>query len=315
MDAPAPSYLTLLRSGELHHRVRQARGILQSCTLCPRQCRVNRLRGQTGFCRAGADVRIASWNAHRWEEPVISGSNGSGTIFFTYCTGRCMFCQNYPISQLGSGKDISAERLGGIMLELQKWGCHNINLVTPTHYVPQILTAVESAAARGLVIPLVYNTSGYDMPDTLRLLDGVVDIYLPDSKYADDAVADRLSGYHEYVLHNRLALLEMFRQTGPGLQLDEQGLARRGMIIRHLVLPDDLSQTEAVLRWIASHIGTEVHVSLMSQYFPAWRAVDTPSLGRGITLDEYQAAVDALERLGFENGWQQELPEAMFLSE
>lgn len=315
MASTDPSYLALLRSGELRQRVRRARGILESCTLCPRRCRVNRLQGEFGYCRAGANVRVASWNAHRWEEPVISGTEGSGTIFFSYCTGRCMFCQNYPISQLGSGKDISAERLGGLMLELQKWGCHNVNLVTPTQYVPQILAAVESAAARGLVIPLVYNTSGYDAPETLQLLDGVVDVYLPDSKYADDEVAARVSGYHDYVRHNRLALLEMLRQVGPELILDNQGLAQRGMIVRHLVLPDQLSQTKEVLAWLAENLGTGVHVSLMSQYFPAWRAVGTPGLGRGITPAEYQAAVDVLESLGFENGWQQELPEAEVLFE
>ncbi|MCE5257465.1 MAG: radical SAM protein [Chloroflexi bacterium] len=307
-----PSYLALYHSGELHQRVRRAQQILENCTLCPRQCGVNRTQGERGFCGALACVRVASWNVHRWEEPPISGTEGSGTIFFSYCTGRCSFCQNYPISQLGSGKDVTPERLGGMMLELQRQGCHNINLVTPTHYVPQILAAVESAATHGLHIPLVYNTSGYDQVDTLRLLEGIVDIYLPDCKYADDAVAARLSGYRAYAAHNRPALLEMLRQVGTELLLDEQGLARRGMIIRHLVLPNGLAQTAEVLRWIAENMTNRVHVSLMSQYYPAWRAVDSLELNRTITVEEYQTAADALAELGFENGWQQELPDAYF---
>ncbi|MHB9032125.1 MAG: radical SAM protein [Anaerolineae bacterium] len=306
-SAVLPPYRALYESGALRRWVRQAQQILENCTLCPRLCRINRLHGETGYCQAGTAVRVASWNVHRWEEPPISGTEGSGTVFFSYCTGRCSFCQNYPISQLGHGQDVTPERLGGMMLELQRQGCHNINLVTPTHYVPQILAAVESAAALGLQIPLVYNTSGYDRVETLRLLDGVVDIYLPDSKYSGDSVAARLSGYKNYVVNNQLALQEMYRQVGAELVLDEHGLARRGMIIRHLVLPNDLSQTGQVLRWIKENLSNQLHVSLMAQYFPAWRAVETQELNRSITLDEYQAAIDALEEYGFENGWQQEL--------
>lgn len=310
-SAGTPSYLVLYANGELHRRVRISRQILQSCTLCPRMCRVNRSQGEKGYCGALAAVRVASWNVHRWEEPPISGTRGSGTIFFAYCTGRCSFCQNYPISQLHSGKDVTAERLGGMMLELQRLGCHNINLVTPTHYVPQILAAVESAAAHGLHIPLVYNTSGYDQVETLRLLDGVVDIYLPDSKYADEQIAARLSGYRNYVASNRLALSEMYRQVGPELKLAE-GIAQRGMIIRHLVLPGGLSQTRQVLGWIAENLSNRLHVSLMSQYYPAWRAVESDDLNRIITEDEYEEALNALSEYGFENGWQQELPEVDF---
>jgi len=252
-------------------------------------------------------ARVASHNAHHWEEPPISGSRGSGTIFFSHCTGRCLFCQNYPISQLGVGDEVGTRQLGGMMLTLQRWGCHNINLVTPTHYVPQILAGLEVAVAGGLHIPLVYNTSGYDCVETLFLLDGVVDIYLPDAKYADDAVARRLSGFVDYVGHNRAALLEMHRQVGAALQVDEAGVARRGLVIRHLVLPDGLAGTEDVLRWIAQHLSTSAYVSLMAQYFPAHRAVGDPQLGRRITFDEYDAALEALQRAGFENGWQQEI--------
>jgi len=302
-----PSYLALYASGELHKRVRQAQQILSACTLCPRMCGVNRIAGEKGYCGALAQVRVASWNVHRWEEPPISGTEGSGTVFFSFCTSRCTFCQNYPISQLGSGKDFTQERLGGMMLELQRLGCHNINLVTPTHYVPQILAAVESAAKLGLHIPLVYNTSGYDRVETLRLLEGVIDIYLPDSKYADDTVAARLSGYRSYVVNNRLALLEMYRQVGDTLLLDDREVALHGMIIRHLVLPDGLAQTGEVLRWIAANLSNRVHISLMSQYYPAWRAVEQPELNRTIREDEYQAALAALEGLGFDDGWLQEL--------
>ncbi|MHB1355909.1 MAG: radical SAM protein [Anaerolineae bacterium] len=302
-----PGYLLLLRNGLLHTRVHQAWGVLKACTLCPRRCGVNRLAGEIGYCRAGSDVRIASWNVHRWEEPPISGTCGSGTLFFSYCTGRCSFCQNYPISQLGVGKDVTPERLGGMMLELQELGCHNINLVTPTHYVPHILAALESAAAHGLTIPVLYNSSGYDTVETIRLLDGIVDIYLPDSKYADDTVAGKISGFRDYVANNRAALQEMVRQVGEELVLDDKGIARHGLIIRHLVLPSELSQTAEVLRWIAENLSPRVHISLMSQYFPAWHAVDNPELGQALTLEEYEKAIEALADLGFENGWQQEL--------
>jgi len=302
-----PAYRALAASGELHARVEAAWERLKACDLCPRRCGVDRLAGQVGFCRAGAQARVASHNIHRWEEPPISGSRGSGTIFFSYCTARCLFCQNYPISQLGVGEEVTNERLAQMMLTLQRWGCHNINLVTPTHYVPQILAALEIAAARGLRIPLVYNTSGYERVETLRLLDGIVDIYLPDAKYADDAIARRLSGFVDYVTHNRAALLEMARQVGCALQVDAEGIAMRGMVIRHLVLPNGLAGTEEVLRWIAENLSTSAYISLMSQYFPAYRAVGDPELGRSITFDEYDAALEALERLGFENGWRQEV--------
>lgn len=302
-----PGYLPLLRNGLLHARVRQAWEVMTACTLCPRHCAVNRLAGEKGYCRAGSDVRVASWNVHRWEEPPISGTRGSGTLFFSYCTGRCSFCQNYPISQLGVGRDVTPERLGGMMLELQELGCHNINLVTPTHYVPHILSALESAAAHGLHIPVLYNTSGYDAVETIRLLEGVVDIYLPDSKYADDTVAGRLSGFRGYVASNRAALHEMYRQVSEELVLDNEGIARHGLIIRHLVLPHELSQTTEVLRWITEHLSPRVHISLMSQYFPAWHAVDSAELNQTLSLEEYERAVDTLADLGLENGWQQEL--------
>jgi len=305
-EGPEPSYRRLLAQGELRRRVAAAYELLRACRLCPRACGVDRLAGQRGACGEGASVRLSSWTLHPWEEPPISGFRGSGTLFVSGCTGRCLFCQNYPISQLHHGQEVSVTRLAEMMLELQVRGAHNINLVSGTHFVPQWLAALEVAATAGLRIPLVYNTGGYEQVEVLRLLEGVVDIYLPDAKYADEGVAARLSGFRDYVRHNRLALLEMYRQVGPDLRLDPQGIAQRGLIIRHLVLPQGLAGTEAVFAWIAQHLGTEVHVSLMGQYFPAYRAVGDPVLGRPVAAEEYAAAIRAVEALGFANGWIQE---------
>jgi putative pyruvate formate lyase activating enzyme len=304
-----PGYLGLYRSGELRKRARSALAGLSRCELCPRMCGVNRLAdgpGNRGVCRVGALPVVASWTAHHWEEPPISGEQGSGTIFFSGCTGKCRFCQNYSISQLGYGNAVTTERFAAMLLELQRRGCHNINFVTPTHFVPQILAAVEVAAGWGLRIPLVYNTSGYERVEILRLLEGIIDIWLPDAKYADNETALRISGFPEYVEHNRAALREMYRQVGAGLQRDEAGLAQRGMIVRHLVLPYNLSDTAAVLAWLASELSPALHVSLMDQYFPTYKTLDDPTLGRKITPEEYRAALNAFEALGMENGWQQE---------
>jgi len=301
-----PGYLALHRSGELAERSRMALASLKACRLCPRRCGVDRTAGGRGVCRMAARPVVASWNVHPWEEPPISGTRGSGTIFFSGCTGQCCFCQNYPISQYRYGNEVSCERLGEMMLELQRRGCHNINFVTPTHFAAQILAATDYAAARGLRIPLVYNTSGYETVETLRLLEGVIDIWLPDAKYDDDAVARRLSGFKDYVAHNRAALREIFRQVGDELILDEAGIARRGMIIRHLVLPDGLAGTAGVLRWIATELSPRVHISLMDQYFPAYQAVNDPALGRKITPEEYDAALEAFEAAGLERGWLQD---------
>jgi len=267
---------------------------------------VNRLQGKQGYCRVGAKPKVASWNVHPWEEPPISGTRGSGTIFFSGCTGRCLFCQNYPISQLGVGNEVSVERLAEMMLELQRKGCHNINLVTPTHFVPQIMAALPHAIENGLRLPLVYNTSGYDAVEALKLLEGVVDIYLPDAKYADDETARRLSGFVRYVEANGAALKEMYHQVGEELVLDDEGIARRGLIVRHLVLPDSLAGTPRVLRWLAENLSPRVHVSLMDQYFPAHKAVVHSILGRKITTQEYEEAMSAFDKAGLENGWRQE---------
>lgn len=299
-----PAYLRLSLE-ELRCRARAAKARLAACDLCPRRCGVDRLAGERGYCRSTARLQVASWHRHMGEEPAISGQRGSGTIFFSNCTARCIYCQNYPISQLGTGNAISTAELASAMLSLQREGCHNVNLVTPTHYVPQILEALVLGVQKGLRIPLVYNTSGYETVDTLRLLDGVVDVYLPDAKYADEAVARELSGFDAYVRHNRAALREMQRQVGSTLMIDEAGVARRGLIVRHLVLPEGLSQTAEVLTWLAEVLDTDIHLSLMSQYFPAYEAVEHPRLGRRLRPSEYERALAHCERLGLEQGWRQ----------
>ncbi len=301
-----PSYLQLHRSGELARRAAAALATLTHCELCPRGCGVDRTAGDRGVCGVAAAPVIASWNVHPWEEPPISGTGGSGTIFFSGCTGKCVFCQNFPISQLRHGNAVSIARFADMMLSLQRRGVHNINFVTPTHFVPQILAAVDVAAGRGLRLPLVFNTSGYDAVATLQLLEGVVDIWLPDAKYNEDLVAHRISGFPRYVEHNRAALREIFRQVGPELILDEHGVARRGMIVRHLVLPGGLADTPGVMLWLAEELSPAIYVSLMDQYFPAYKAHDDPLLGRKITPEEYEAAVAAFTAAGLENGWMQE---------
>jgi len=301
-----PGYLALSRSGELARRIEAAYALLAPCHLCPRECAADRLAGEEGFCHGGAQPKVASWTLHPWEEPPISGTRGSGTIFFSGCTGRCLFCQNYPISQLGVGNVVTVERLAEMMIELQQRGAHNINLVTPTHFVPQILAALPLAIEMGLHLPLVYNSSGYESVEVLRLLDGVVDVWLPDAKYADDDIARRLSGFPHYVEHNRLVLGEIYRQVGDELLLDDEGIARRGLIIRHMVLPGGLAGTREVLHWIASALSSRIHVSLMAQYFPAYRAVGHPVLGRKLIAEEYEEALVAFDEADLEHGWRQE---------
>ena len=296
----------LYQSGELLQRVRIAYQQLRHCSLCPHNCGVNRIKGEQGRCRSGLKPRVASANLHRGEEPPISGTKGSGTIFFSGCTLRCLFCQNFPISQQNSGETISTQQLAQRMLGLQKRGAHNINLVTPTHWLPQILAALWLAIPQGFSLPIVWNSSGYETVEALQLLDGVVSVYLPDMKYSDDAQAVELSGAPGYTAVNRAAVLEMLRQVGQ-LQLDDNGIATRGLIIRHLVLPEGRAGSAETLPWIAEQLGDETHIALMSQYFPAWKATDTAGINRGLTHDEYDAAVEALEEAGLENGWVQEL--------
>ncbi len=295
----AGAYLELYHSGELETRARRAREILEDCQLCPRHCGLNRLAGEVGKCRTATQAVVSSYAPHFGEESPLVGSHGSGTIFFTHCNLRCVFCQNYSISQLGEGREVSEQELAGMMLSLQEMGCHNINLVSPTHVVPQILEALELAIARGLSIPLVYNCGGYDSVETLKLLDGIVDIYMPDMKYSDDDIARQYSGIENYPLVNRKAIKEMHRQVGD-LQLDERGVATRGLLVRHLVLPHGLAGTAAVVRFLAEEISLNTYLNVMAQYRPSHKASQYPLLARSITKQEFQEAVDLARQQGLE---------------
>lgn len=249
---------------------------------------------------------MASASPHFGEEPPLTGNGGAGAVFFAGCVMACRYCQNHAISQTDAGEEVSAGELAGVFLNLQDQGAENLDLVSPTHAVPQILEALDLAAGRGLRLPLVFNTGGYDALETLQLLDGAVDIYLPDAKYADDESAMRCSGVNGYVARNRAALKEMFRQVGT-LQFDERGVAMGGMLVRHLVLPNGLAGTEAVMRFLAEKISPDVHVSLMAQYSPKHRAPQDPAIARPITAEEYEAALDAFDQSGLENGFAQDV--------
>ena len=301
--------MDLYRDGRLDAKCREAEVLLSSCCLCPRQCGVDRTHGQKGFCRSGCLPIVSSYNAHMGEEPPISGSKGSGTIFFANCNMACAYCQNWPISQLGQGQKVSFERLAGMMLELQERGCHNINFVTPSHMTAQILLALPIAVKQGFNLPLVYNSSGYDAQISLKLMDGVVDIYLPDIRYCDPDASERYSQAPDYPAVCRAALREMWRQAG-ALQTDREEIAQKGMIIRHLVLPNQLSQTREALSFLAGEISPAVHLSLMAQYFPAHQTKSMPELDRRLTSGEYREALGWMEELGLENGWHQELDDS-----
>jgi putative pyruvate formate lyase activating enzyme len=299
------SYLNLYRTGELAQRAKLAREHLSSCDLCPRECRINRLAGKNGFCRATDKARVAAFNVHHGEEPCISGTRGSGTIFFSRCNLACIFCQNYPISQIGIGREISCDELSGMMLKLQNRGCHNINFVTPTQYIPHIIEALSLAVPRGFSLPLVYNSNGYDSQAALSLLDGIVDIYLPDMKYSDSLAASSYSGVSNYPRYNRIAVFEMFRQVGL-LQTDERNIARRGLIIRHLVLPRNISGSSAIFAYISQHLSPQIPVSLMTQYFPAHKAVGHPILGRSLNDEEIEHSLNKINFWKLTEGWAQE---------
>ena len=271
--------------------------MLAECRLCPRHCGVNRLAGESGKCRTVSQAMVSSYGPHFGEESPLVGRHGSGTIFFTYCNLRCVFCQNYTISQLGEGSTVDSEELAKMMLSLQAKGCHNINLVSPTHVVPFILEALELAASRGLNLPLVYNTGGYDSVETLELLDGVVDIYMPDMKYSDARTAEQLSGIKEYPQVNRAAIKEMHRQVGD-LQLDASGVAHRGLLVRHLVLPNRLAGTEAAVRFLAQEVSRNTYLNIMAQYHPCYKAFDIPQLARSVSRQEFSEAIDLAHQQG-----------------
>jgi putative pyruvate formate lyase activating enzyme len=285
----------LVRTGELTLRAERAQTRLRRCALCPRRCRVDRLAGELGECRTGARARLASAGPHYGEEAPLVGRGGSGTIFFAGCNLACVFCQNHDLSHLCRGREEEPARIAVTMMELQERGCENINLVSPSHVVPQVLAALVLAADQGLRLPLVYNTGGYDSLATLRLLDGVVDIYMPDMKYADESVGQRLSGVLDYVRRNRAAVAEMHRQVGD-LDLDAGGVARRGLLVRHLVLPNDLAGTQEVARFVAAQLSPDTYVNIMGQYHPAYLAERYGEIARPPSIVEYRRAVQqALE--------------------
>lgn len=293
-----PCYMQLLKSGELKERARLAARRMESCDLCARYCEVNRLVSLNGVvCRTGAKAVVHSYGPHHGEEGPLSGWCGSGTIFFSWCNLRCIFCQNWEISWQGIGREVTAEELAGMMLKLQAQGCHNINFVSPSHVVAQTLEALVIAAEQGLRLPLVYNTGGYDSLEALQILDGIIDIYMPDVKYGSDKVALTHSKVKDYVEANRTAVLEMHRQVGD-LELDHRGIAKRGLLIRHLVLPGDMKNTEQVVAFIAQDISQNTYLNLMDQYHPCYRAEEYPPLDRPLTGAEFQMALDICRMYG-----------------
>ena len=286
-----PSYIELRRTGELHERVEAAYKLMApACELCPRRCGVDRLSGQTGVCRTGALPLVSSYGPHFGEEPPLVGYCGSGTIFFAFCNLQCVFCQNYEISHGGMGREVTVEELANMMLALARQGCHNINWVTPTHQLPHILSALEVAAEAGLDVPIVYNCGGYEPVKVLSILDGIVDIYMPDAKYGSNEVGREFSGVPDYWDRNREALREMHRQVGD-LVMDERGIAQSGLLVRHLVLPNNLSGTREVMHFLATEISKDTYVNVMEQYRPAYKAVGHPTIGRRITSEEYAEAI------------------------
>ena len=281
-----PSYISLFEKGELNHRIRLLEGFLKECRLCPRECRVNRLDGKVGVCKAGSELRVSNVFPHFGEESPLVGTHGSGTIFLTHCNLRCIFCQNYDISHLGSGEQMTSSDLTRIMLRLQEMGCHNINFVTPTHYAPQIVASLPGAIEKGLCLPIVYNCSGYESIEVIRLLEGIIDIYMPDAKYLDEKYSKRFSNAPDYPEVIKKVLKEMHRQVGD-LTLNSKGIAERGLLIRHLVMPGGVASSEAMLKFIAEEISVHSYVNIMEQYRPEYRAHEYPEINRRITHKEY----------------------------
>lgn len=291
------NYRHLLDSGELVNRVKEAYSRLACCDLCAHACGVDRLSGELGNCQTGEKARLSSFGPHMGEEDPLRGYRGSGTIFFTRCNLRCQYCQNYDISQSDAGNLIEPEDLAEIMLELQEYGCHNINFVSPSHVIPQILAGVLIAAQAGLLLPLVFNTGGYDSLQSLNLLSGVIDIYMPDMKYADPEIAQRYSRIPDYPRVNQAAVIEMHRQVGD-LLLDSNGIAIRGLLVRHLVLPNGLAGTDQVVRFLSEKISPLTYLNLMDQYRPSYQAHRYPELNRPISREEYQAAIHMAKAAG-----------------
>jgi len=312
------SYLRLLRTGELQRRVEALEALLERCTVCPRDCLNNRLRDEIAACYSGRLPIVSSYTAHFGEEPPLVGTRGAGNIFFGNCNLRCVYCQNYQISQTHKAQiknEVTPQRLVEMMLELQARGCHNINFVSPTHFAPQMARGILAAAEQGLDLPIVYNTNAYDSVEVLKLLDGIVDVYLPDLKYAGDDEGFLYSKVRSYASVSRAALAEMFRQTGAELAYDNEGLLRRGLVVRLLVLPNDVGGVRESLQWIHDELSPRVAVSLMAQYYPtnvAGTKQRYALLSRRIRETEWMRAVAALDELGMEEGWMQEYDGAAF---
>lgn len=303
------SYIKLYKSGELKLRAEKALEILRSCSCCPHDCRADRTNGELGTCFSGALPIVSSYTPHFGEEPVLSGSHGAGNIFFGNCNLKCVFCQNHEISQSYHTEKyhtVSHERLAEIMLELQERGCHNIGLVSPTHFSAAILPAIYIAVQNGLRLPIIYNTNGYDSPDMLKLYDGIIDIYLPDLKYGNNEFAKKYSKIDNYFDKAKEALKEMYRQVGDELMYNGD-VVSRGMIIRHLVLPNDLADSEPVFQFIAEELSPNVHISLMSQYNPVHKAHKDILINRQIRESEYQRTIDLMDKYGLKHGWMQEM--------
>lgn len=304
-----PSYLNAYYNGSLEELIKNSFKLLESCCICPRKCKVNRIKNKKGACNTGLLPKVYSFMAHYGEEPPISGTKGSGTIFFSGCNMSCVYCQNYEFSQLHTGKETSFEELADFMLKLQNIGCHNINLVTPTHIMPQILKAISIAVTKGLTIPLLYNTSGYEVLNIIKLLNGIIDIYLTDMRYADNAMSIKYSNAMNYPKFNRAAIKEMHRQTGIA-KMDNAGILKKGLIIRHLVLPNKISGTEKIMKFISQNISTETYISLMSQYTPFYKAANVnprfKEISRRINLEEYKETQFIMEKHGLHNGWTQD---------
>jgi len=300
--ASTPSYIRLLEKGELQQRIQRLKEFLKECRLCPRECRIDRQNGEVGYCGAGAELVISSAFPHFGEEPPLVGYHGSGTIFLAHCNLRCVFCQNYDISHLGNGERITSSDMARVMVRLQEMGCHNINFVTPTHYTPQIVASLPEAIEGGLRLPIVYNCSGYELIEVIRLLEGVVDIYMPDAKYMDQDHSKQFSNAPDYPEVIKKVLKEMHRQVGD-LTGDSKGIAERGLLIRHLVMPDGAASSEAVLKFIAEEISVHSYVNIMDQYRPEYRAHEYPEINRRITHKEYLEAIQWAKRYQLHRGF------------
>jgi putative pyruvate formate lyase activating enzyme len=313
-----PSYLRLLREGTLETRVESLEKLLEACTVCPRDCLNNRLKDEIAACYSGRLPIVSSYTAHFGEEPPLVGTRGAGNVFFGNCNLRCVYCQNYQISQTHKEQlknEVTHERLAEMMLDLQERGCHNINFVSPTHFAPQMARSILIAAKNGLRLPIVYNTNAYDAVSVLQLLDNVVDVYLPDLKYADDESGYMYSKVRSYKEYSRKALKEMYRQTGPDLVVDQSGLLKRGLVIRLLVLPNDVASVSESIEWIRDELNPRVAISLMAQYYPTHQTATNNRfvlLSRRIRESEWMKATSALEELGMEEGWVQEFDGASY---